>query len=149
MKPFALVTLALALLLCVGCASHIPMAPQLADSQAKTFQPPTGMAGIYIIGYKYTTGVVFQVAVDGTLVGPLTNQTYFWFPVPPGTHTIVVSSQENSVRETLSVAPGHSAFLGIYGKMGLMTPRVGVRVLDPTTGHQAVRRSRLAQRLDQ
>lgn len=150
MPRFALFFLALALL-AAGCAAHVPMAPTLADHQAKAFQPTQETAAIYVVrpGKPIASSVLFQVAVNGQVLGHLATATYLWVPVAPGTHTVVASSNENSVRETVTVQPGQAVYLALLPRMGMTTTRVASKVLEPRDGHTIVANSRLAQRLDQ
>jgi hypothetical protein len=150
MFKYLLILLAFALL-GAGCAAHVPMAPPLADSQAKAFQPQPDAAALYVVrpGNYFGSAIMFQVAVDGQVMGHLATKTYLLLPLAPGTHTVVASSNENSARETVTLHPGQFAFVALAPRMGMVSARVALQVLDADTGQRAVAKSRLAQRLDQ
>jgi hypothetical protein len=143
MKPFALVVLALALL-ASGCAT-VPLAPETPDRLVTQRQAPeTATLVIYrppILGSMF----LHTVTLDGVLVGSLATRTYLEIPVTPGTHILGVGAEAQLHRRTLHLDAGET----IYVKSGAKPGSIVLSQMDPKEGARALRRSRLAQRLDQ
>lgn len=141
MKPLALLTLTLALL-AAGCAT-VPLAPATPD-RIVTQRPTADTATIYVarpgvIGFA----VLFEVLLDGVVVGNLAAKTYLQLDVPPGVHTLAVNWGARVERVQVTLAPSQQAYYRITAMSAAITP------LDAHDGAKAVAKSRLAQRLDQ
>ena len=72
-----------------GCAS-VPMATPELDAQAKKFSSPDDMAAVYL--YRrgtYAADLVIPVGMDGQFMGRTAVDSYFYWKVTPGHHTII------------------------------------------------------------
>ena len=150
MKPFAPVSLsraglfALALLLCVGCAT-VQLAPEMPD-RLVTRAPDTDTATLVIYRPPLLgSAFLHQVTLDGVMVGSLATRTYLEIPVTPGTHILGVGAEAQLHRRTLLLEAGET----IYIKSGAQIGSIVLSQMDAQSGARAVSRSRLAQRLDQ
>lgn len=90
--------LSVLLTLIVGCVSA-PKAPAAADAAAKTFSTPEGKAQLYVVRpSSFGLAVLYQMAVDGRLIGSLPAETFLTTPIAGGSHNVSVfnnTSQEN------------------------------------------------------
>jgi hypothetical protein len=140
MKPFAFLTLALAL--CTGCAT-VPLAPA-TPAQLVTRAPASDQATIFVarpgvIGFA----VLHEVLLNGAPVGALATNTYLQLDVPPGTHTLAVNWGAKVERVQVTLALGQQVYYRVTAVPAALS------ALDPAAGARAVARSRRAQRLDQ
>jgi hypothetical protein len=129
------VVLALALL--SGCAS-VPMMGAEEDTRAKSFAPSPGKANIYV--YRNETmgaAITMDVSLDGKSAGKTASKTYFLFEVDPGTHALA-STAENTSTLQVNAQPGRNYFVWQEVKMGVMTARSQLSLVDEATGKAAV-----------
>jgi len=133
-------------LLFAGCAATIPIAPKFVDESAKTFAPPTGQAAIYIVRENAYKGkaILFQVALDGKLLGGIAAGTYYAPTVLPGDHTITALSNENQDSTKVTVEAGSVYFIKVEPHWGMVSARVGLKQLSFAEGKPLVAASALA-----
>ncbi len=76
-----------------ACAT-VALAPPTEDQQAKTFKVSEQQANIYVFRrYKvFGAGLLFQIYLDGLIVGQVAPGAYFLFQVDPGEHTVASST---------------------------------------------------------
>lgn len=141
MKPFALVTLALALL-GAGCAT-VPLAPATPDRLVTSAPSPETAAIVVARPGIIGTAVLVEVILDGVVVGNLAVKTYLHLDVTPGVHTLTVNWGAHVERVQIALTPGQQAFYRVTSLPATIT------ALDAQDGAKAVKRSRLALRLDQ
>jgi hypothetical protein len=129
-----------------GCAATIPVAPKFVDESAKAFVPPAGQAAIYIVRENAYKGkaILFQVALDGKLLGGIAAGTYYAPSVPPGNHTITALSNENQDSTKLSVEAGSVYFIKVEPRWGMVSARVGLKQISFAEGKPLVSASSLA-----
>lgn len=131
-------------MLASGCAS-VQMASDAQDSAAKTFQVKPGKANIYVFRNESFGGAVkMPVALNGRLVGDTAAKTYLLLEVDPGRHT-VVSKTENDSTVEVNAAAGQNYFVWQEVKMGLMTARSSLQVVDEATGRAGVQECKLIE----
>lgn len=128
------------LLSLTGCAS-VPLAPPALDIAAKQFQaPPAGQAQLYVIRDSVLgSSVLFQVLLDGQLVGSLGSRTYLLIPLSSGTHLLSALTTENHANLSLAVTANHTYYARLFPKLGWTTTRVGLEHLEGAEGREAVR----------
>jgi hypothetical protein len=132
-----------AVLLVSGCAS-VPMADSSADTAAKAFTAPAGRSRIYV--YRNETlgaALTMDVFVNGRRLGQTGARTYLVADVPPGAHKILGKAENESMVE-LSTVAGRTYFVWQEVKMGLMSGRNLLQVVDEKTGRAGVLESNLA-----
>ncbi|WP_395746675.1 DUF2846 domain-containing protein [Prosthecobacter sp.] len=138
MKHLKLAAIALCSLLLANCAS-VPMASAAADAEGKQFSPQRGRASIYVArGLGVGSALVFQTILDGRVTGALAANTYQLLSVPPGQHTIIVTSAENVQQTTLTVQPGRNYFLEVSVSMGWVKGRANIQSISDAEGRRRV-----------
>ena len=120
-----------------GCASIPEASPEL-DQQAKTFSAPRGKAGVYIYRNEHLGAAIqMQVLLDGNYVGHTAAMTYYYVEVPAGRHTITGKGENESV-VTFDAIDGRLYYVWQEVKMGFMTMRNEVKLVDEATGRAGV-----------
>jgi hypothetical protein len=133
-----------ATILSTGCAS-VQMASAEKDVAAKKFAVTKDRANIYV--YRNETmgaAIKMPVALNGKLVGDTASKTFMRLEVPPGDHTLVSKTENDSVLAVKAVA-GKNYFVWQEVKMGLMTARSQLQLVDETTGKAAVQECKLIE----
>jgi hypothetical protein len=134
-----------------GCATAptVPMASPAADADAKQFTPPAGQANVYIARSNGTPGASFDVSVDGKLLGPIVQGTFYLATVNPGRHEVSVRSMTSYSNITLDAAAGRNYFYEVTASSGAYTakPSLGM-VLMEELGKLMVRQAQRAQSSD-
>lgn len=126
-----------------GCAS-VPMATPQQDSAAKQFTVPPGKSRIYLYRNEtFGAAVTMNVALDGKTMGKTASKTYFVWDVAPGHHTIE-SLTENTSKLTLDTVAGQPYFVWQEVKMGFLTPRSQLHLMDRQAGEKGVMECKLA-----
>lgn len=133
-----------AVVLASGCAS-VQMASPEMDSAAKSYAVKPGTANVYLYrNEQMGAAIKMPVALNGKMVGDTAAKTYLLLQVPPGRHTLV-SKTENDSTLTLDVAAGRNYFVWQEVKMGLMVARSQLQLVDEATGKAGVAECKLAQ----
>lgn len=130
----------------VGCAS-VPMGDPSKDAQLKQFQPKPDVAGIYL--YRNETmgaAVKMKVGLDGKPLGETAAKTYLYAEVSPGSHQLT-SKAENTSELTLDAVAGKIYYVWQEVKMGVMSARSRLQVVEEATGQKGVTESKLAATL--
>ncbi|MDK2122643.1 DUF2846 domain-containing protein [Parachitinimonas caeni] len=127
----------------VGCAS-VPMGDPAKDAELKKFSSKPEVAGVYIYRNESFGGAVkMDVAVDGKELGSTAAKTYLYTEVAPGKHT-VTSKAENTAELTLDAVAGKLYYVWQEVKMGVMSARSKLSLVDEETGKKGVNESKLA-----
>jgi hypothetical protein len=138
---------AAALVCCVlvtGCAS-VPMAAPEADSAAKAFATDPAKANVYIYRNESMGGAVtMKVLLDDQPVGATAAQTYIYRQVDPGTH-VITSKAENDATLSLDAVAGQNYFVWQEVKMGLLSARSKLQLVDEAKGKAGVKECKLVK----
>ena len=127
----------------VGCAS-VPMETAENDAQLKQFTVSSDNAGVYIYRNESFGGAVkMDVAVNDQLIGETSAKTYLYKELPEGQHTIS-SLAENTDTLTLDVVKGKLYYVWQEVKMGIISARTKLSLVDETQGQQGVSESKAA-----
>ena len=127
-----------------GCAS-VPMANKDADAQAKTFAPAADQATLYIYrNEKMGSAVKMSVLVDGKDIGKTAAGTYIRQTLPAGTH-VLVSKAENDASLDIDVKAGQTYFVWQEVKMGFVSARSALHLVDEQKGRAGVEQCSLVQ----
>lgn len=127
-----------------GCAS-VPMASVEEDAKAKTFAVAPGKANIYVYrNENFGAAVKLNVEMDGKVVGQTAAKTYFALEVEPGTHTLTTRS-ENVSTVDLVAEVGKNYFVWQEVKMGMLSPRSKMQIVEEEKGKAAVNECKLIQ----
>lgn len=142
-RRVAAAMLALAPLL-TGCAS-VPMTSLEQDEKAKTFAVAPDKSAIYL--YRHETlglAVKMTVALDGKVAGQTGPQTYFLWEVAPGPHE-VSSISENTSTVQVNTQPGKAYFIWQEMKIGWVSPRSELHVVEKETASPCITGCKRAQ----
>lgn len=127
-----------------GCAS-VKMASPAADAQAKQFASKPSVAGIYVYrNESMGAAVKMDVAIDGKPLGQTAAKTYLYTEVPAGQHKLT-SKTENTSELTLDVVAGKLYYVWQEVKMGAMSARSKLQLVDDAAGQKGVGESKLAE----
>jgi hypothetical protein len=138
------VTALAAVVLASGCAS-VQMAPPEADTAAKSYAVKPGTANIYVYrNEQMGAAIKMPVALNGKLVGDTGAMTYLLLQVPPGRHELV-SKTENDATIAVNAEAGRNYFVWQEVKMGVMSARSLLHIVDEAKGKAGVAECKLAQ----
>ncbi len=128
----------------VDCAS-VNMGDPKQDAAAKTFKAPQGNAGLYIYrNESMGAAVKMDVEIDGKPVGQTGAKTFLYKEVAPGKHTIT-SKAENTETLAVDAKPGVLYYIWQEVKMGVMSARNKLQLVDEATGKKGVLETNLAE----
>ena len=127
-----------------GCAS-VPMASPEKDQQAKTYAVKPGKANIYVYrNENFGAAIKLPVVADGKAVGDTAAKTYLLLEAAPGRHTLVSKAENDSTLEVDTQA-GQNYFVWQEVKMGVMSARSKLQLVDEATGKAGVEECKLAE----
>lgn len=128
--------------LLTGCAS-VKMASPNDDAKAKTFATNSNQANLYIYRNESMGGAVrMAVEMDGKEIGKTASKTYLVTSVSPGKHTLI-SKAENDSSLDLNAEAGKNYYVWQEVKMGLLSARSKLQLVDATQGQAGVKESQL------
>lgn len=136
--------------LLAACAATIPIAPKTVDEAAKTFTTPPDQSVIYIARESEYFGkaILFQVVVDGKLLGGIARGTYYMAHIPPGEHSVTALSNENQDSLKLKMEAGKVYYVKVNPRWGAVSARVSLQQLSDEEGRELVKSSMLAAGLN-
>lgn len=124
-----------------GCAS-VPMADPTQDTAAKAFTAPKDKAGVYIYRSEaFGAAMRMDVFLNGRKLGESASKTYFYVELPPGTHSVVGKSENDSEVRFQALA-GRLYYIWQEVKMGLLYARNELKLVDEQTGRAGVLESK-------
>jgi len=128
-----------------GCAS-VPRATPEKDLAAKQFPAPSpGHAAVYVYRNEYYGSAArMSLLLNGQAVGDTTGHTFVWFWVGAGKHQIV-SKAENEFVLDLDAKPGATYFVWQEAKMGMLSARSQLHLVDEATGKAGVAECQLVE----
>ncbi len=132
-------------LLASACAS-VPMASPEMDRTAKEFRNTPGKANLYVFRDESLGGAVkMSVILDGRLLGDTAAKTFLVTPVDPGPHALV-SKTENDARLDFTAEAGKNLYVWQEVKMGLMSARSALHLVDEASARERISECRMAVR---
>ncbi|MBT3184494.1 MAG: DUF2846 domain-containing protein [Nitrospina sp.] len=140
MKKSIFVTLVVMII--AGCAT-VPTAPPGLDMEAKSFVANPDKATIYIYRDElFGAAIGMNIMLDGVYLGRTAAKTYFRVEVDAGNHT-VQSFAENTVEVSLTVEIGKIYFVRQEVKMGFISARSDIYLVENVEGQEAVKECKL------
>lgn len=137
----AVVALAFSL---VGCAS-VNMGDAKQDAALKTFAVPKDKAGVYIYrNESMGAAIKMGVELDGKAIGQTAANTYLYKEVTPGKHTFT-SKTENDSSIEVDAQPGTLLYIWQEVKMGVLSARSKLQLVDQAKGQKGVQETKLAE----
>lgn len=125
-----------------GCATVPTASPQL-DLQAKSFTANPDKATIYIYRDEIYGGAIgMNIMLDGVYLGRTAAKTYFRVEVNAGDHT-VQSFAENTTEMSLKTETGKIYFVRQEVKMGFLSARSEIYLVENGEGREAVQECKL------
>lgn len=125
-----------------GCAS-VPTAPPQMDLQAKSFIANPDKATIYIYRDEmFGAAIGMNIRLDGVHLGRTAAKTYFRVEVNEGNHTVETIA-ENRVEMTLKTETGKIYFVRQEVKMGFLSARSDIYLVENGEGREAVKECKL------
>jgi hypothetical protein len=130
--------------LATGCAS-VPMAKPELDTAAKSYSVKPDKANIYVYRNEtFGAAIKMPVVLNGKLVGDTAAKTFLILEVPPGKHT-VMSKTENDSTVTVDAAAGRNYFLWQEVKMGMFAARSSLQQVDDAIGKAGIAECKLIE----
>lgn len=121
------------------------MASAERDVAAKSFITQADKANLYIYrNESIGAAVKMGVTLDGKPIGETAAKTYFKIEVPPGEHTLV-SKTENDSTLSVKATAGQNYFIWQEVKMGALSARSALKLVDEATGKAGVQECKLIQ----
>ena len=139
-----LLLIIIASLLMDGCASTSKATAERSDA-AKTFTIPMEKGSVYLyrVGRVYASAVQLSVKINGLDAGGTGPNTFFKWDLLPGTYTFLSTTDESSAVVELEVEPGKNYFIRQDIRMGVITNRVKMKLVDHVQGREEVLNSKL------
>lgn len=140
-RLFSLFALA-CVMLASGCAS-VNMAPEAADTAAKSYAVKPGTGNIYVYRNEILgAAITLPVELDGKAVGATASKTYLLLPVAPGKHTLGSKGESGSTL-VVDVAAGQNYFVWQEVKMGALSGGSALHLVDEAKGKAGVAECKL------
>ena len=148
MKKSVLVVVALCF---ISCAASVPVAPRVVDESVKQFLSVPDRSVVYIARENAFKGkaILFQVSIDGKMLGGIAAGTYYAEVVAPGGHVISAVSNENQDSLKLTTEAGSVYFVRVEPRWGMVSARVSLKQVDAMEGKRIVSGGSLAAGLGQ
>jgi hypothetical protein len=128
----------------VGCAS-VQMGDAKQDALLKTFSAPADKAGLYIYRNEAMGAAVkMDVTLDGKNIGQTAAKTFLYKEITPGKH-VVASAAENSDMIEVDAQPGKLYYVWQEVKMGIMSARTKLHLVNEAAGKAGVQETKLAE----
>lgn len=125
-----------------GCAS-VKMAAPADDAKAKAFTSSPDQAKFYVYRNEFLGGSIgMEVQVDGKSIGKTGAKTYFAFDLAPGMHSFVSVAENDSLLQIKADA-GKIYYIWQEVKMGIMSARSQLKLVDSAQGQAGVKESQL------
>lgn len=114
------------------------------NAAAKTFAVAPDKAAIYVYrNESMGAAIKMDVAIDGQPIGQTAANTFLFKEVAPGKR-VITSSAENTETLEIDAKPGIAYFIWQEVKMGLMSARNKLQLVDEATGKKGVAETNLA-----
>ncbi len=135
-------------LLASACAS-VPMASPEMDRTAKEFRVTPEKSNLYVFrDESLGAAVKMPVLLDGRSLGDTAAKTFLLASVEPGTHALV-SKAENDAQLDFTAVAGKNVYVWQEVKMGILSARSALRLVDEASARQRITECSLAVREDQ
>lgn len=115
------------------------------DAALKTFAVPKDKAGVYIYrNESMGAAIKMGVELDGKAIGQTAANTYLYKEVTPGKHTFT-SKTENDSSIEVDAQPGTLLYIWQEVKMGVLSARSKLQLVDQAKGQKGVQETKLAE----
>jgi Protein of unknown function (DUF2846) len=135
MKRYILVA---AISLLVSCVSA-PKATPEAQANARLFQTVPGKAQLYIVRpSSFGMAVLYQVSIDGRMVGSLPAETFMVETLTAGSHTVTLFNSTSQENTTIDVESDKNYYLRFGMTPTATSNRARCKVVSGDEGRQLV-----------
>jgi hypothetical protein len=142
MRSPVLVTLGLLL---AGCVSASKATPE-AEAKARAFQTPQKHAQLYIVRpSSFGLAVLYQVSVDGRIVGSLPAETFLLQEVERGSHVISLFNNTSQESATVEVEAGQNYYLRVGMNPSATSNRARMKLVSEYEGQKLVQTNSMVQ----
>ncbi len=128
--------------LLTGCAS-VQMATSNEDAQAKNFTVNPQSAKLYIYRNEFMgQAIKMPVELDGKEIGKTISKSFLVTTVAPGKHSLLSKAENDSSLE-IDTEAGKNYYIWQEIKMGFLSARSKLQLVDAAQGQAGVRESKL------
>lgn len=122
-----------------SCVSAPKASPQV-EAAAKRFAALPGKAQLYVVRpSSFGLGILYQVSVDGRLVGSLAAETFLLQALDPGTHTISLFNSTSQENTEVTVEAGKNYYLRVGMNPAATSDRARFKLVSEEEGRELVR----------
>ena len=133
---------ALALVACVSA----PKASPEAQAAASKFMAPSDKAQLYIVRpSSFGLAVMYQVSIDGRIVGSLPAETFLVQQLQPGSHVVSFLNNTSQENTTVEVEAAKNYFLRVGMNPAATSNRARMKLVPEDEGRQLVRTNTMVQ----
>ncbi|MBV9070952.1 MAG: hypothetical protein JO093_15635 [Acidobacteria bacterium] len=94
-----------------ACVSAPRARPDI-EAEAKAFTVPPGKAKLYVVRpSSFGLAVLYQVSIDGRIIGSLPAEAFLATVLPPGSHTVSLFNATSQENITLMCGPDKACFV--------------------------------------
>jgi Protein of unknown function (DUF2846) len=130
-----------------GCVSAPKAAPD-AEAAAKKFTTVPGEAQLYIVRpSSYGLAVMYQVSIDGRIVGSLPAETFLLERVGPGNHQVSFLNNTSQENTNVSVEAGKNYYLRVGMNPAATSNRARIKLVPDEEGQKLVLSNTMVQSL--
>jgi hypothetical protein len=123
----------------VACVSAPRARPDI-EAEAKAFTVPSGKAKLYVVRpSSFGMAVLYQVSVDGRLIGSLPAEAFLATVLQPGSHTVSLSNSTSQENITLTCGPDKACFVRVGMHPAATSSRARVIEVGEEEGRTLVR----------
>lgn len=122
-----------------ACVSAPKAAPEV-EASAKEFKVIPGKAQLYVARpSSFGMAVLYQVSVDGRIVGSLPAETFLVENLEPGTHTISFFNSTSQENTTVIVEANRNYYLRVGMNPAATSNRARFKLVSEEEGRELVR----------
>ena len=136
-------------LLLASCVSAPKASPQ-AEAEAKSLFVPAGKSKLYIIRPSaFGLAVLYQVAVDGTIICGLPAESFLAAGVEPGSHNVSVFNSTSQESLAITCDAGKPCFVRVGMHPAAMSNRARMKQVGNEEGRALVRSNTMIRSVGQ
>lgn len=141
-------TLAALLVLCSTACVSAPRARPEVEAEAKAFRVPAGESRLYVVRpSSFGLAVLYQVAVDGKVIGSLPAETFVATDVPPGDHVVALTNATSEANITVHCGADRPCFVRAGMHPSAMSNRARMIEVGEEEGRQLVQQNAMVESL--
>ena len=135
-----------AVLVLTACSTPVPLGDPARSARLKEFPVKPGVGQVYVCrdGRDYGKRVRTSIELDGRIIGEVSQSTFLYSEVPPGTHEVVAKSPEHDSRIKFDIAAGEQKFFQTWLSIGAFSLWAIAEEIDAAAGKACVSGGNLA-----